>query len=94
MHLQVPYLNDKLKVMQIFLCYGLYLKEGVQFIILLLDLVELLLLLHQIHRGQNFFIQHLDLGAHILQDLVALGDDSHLIVDFPKNLYGFRCVLM
>jgi hypothetical protein len=94
MHLHVHCLNDRSEVTQLFLCYGLCLKEGIQFIVHLLDLVELLLLLHRIHCGHNFFIQHLDLCAHLLQDLVSSSDDAHPITDFPENLCAFHCVLV
>jgi hypothetical protein len=80
-------MNDNLEVMQLFLCYGLCLKEGVQLIVLLLDLVKLLLLLHRVHYGRNFFIQHLDLCAHLVQDLVSSSYDAHLVIDFPENSF-------
>jgi hypothetical protein len=82
------------KVTQLLLCYGLCLKEGVQFIVHLLDLIELLLFLQWIHRGRKFFIQHLDFGVHILQGLVSSSDDAHPIVDFPENPCALSCALM
>jgi hypothetical protein len=47
-------------------------------------LVELLLLLHGVHCDRNFLIEHLDLCAHFLQDLISTSDDTHPIADFLK----------
>jgi len=94
MHLHLVCLNYRSKVAQLLLGYRLCLKECIQFVVSLLDLVKILLLLHGVHCGQKFFIQHLDLYAHLLQDLVSSSDDADPVANFPENFGAFRCVLV
>jgi hypothetical protein len=94
MHLHLNYLNDRLKVAQLLLSYGLHLKQGIQLIVCLMNLIKLMVFLQWIHRSHNFLIQHLDSSAYVLQILVAPSDDAHPIVDFSEKICALSCVLV
>jgi hypothetical protein len=42
----------------------------------------------------NFFVQHLDLCVHLLQDLILSSDDAHIIADFLKDYGAILYVLV